>query len=164
MGAEEPDGLATELVGLAEPSEEPGSGASNDMGDVSWNVPTVMMRYPSNVRGLQMHHWSSAMAMATPIAHKGVTVGAKVIAATMLDLLQDPNLVAEAWRYFREEQSTAFEYEPFIGPDDAPAIEKNRATMAQFRDRLEAFYYDPARYDTYLEQLGVEYPQLERPE
>jgi aminobenzoyl-glutamate utilization protein B len=35
--------------------------------------------------------------------------------------------------------------------------------MAEFRSRLEAFYYDPSRYDTYLEQLGIEYPQYERP-
>jgi aminobenzoyl-glutamate utilization protein B len=104
------------------------------------------------------------MAMATPIAHKGATAGAKVLAATMLDLFQDPTVVEEAWTYFREEQATEAEYEPFIGPDDPPAIEKNRETMAQFRDRLEAFYYDPSRYDTYLEQLGVDYPQLERPD
>ena len=43
--------------------------------------------YPSNVPGMTAHHWSSAMAMATPIAHKGATAGAKVIAATLLDLI-----------------------------------------------------------------------------
>ena len=35
--------------------------------------------------------------------------------------------------------------------------------MAQFKDRLEDYYYDPARFDTYLEQLGVDYPELEAP-
>jgi aminobenzoyl-glutamate utilization protein B len=103
------------------------------------------------------------MAMATPIAHKGVTAGAKVLAATMLDLIQDPELVEAAWEYFREEQLQGTVYEPFIGPDDPPAIEKNADTMAQFRDQLREFYYDPSRYETYLEQLGVEYPQFERP-
>lgn len=164
MGADEPEGLATQLDGLGEPPEEPVSGGSDDIGDVSWNVPTVTLRFPSNVSDLQGHHWSSAMAMATPIAHKGATAGAKVLAATMLDLLQDSNLVDEAWRYFREEQSMEFEYEPFIGPDDPPAVEKNRATMDEFKGRLEAFYYDSSRFDTYLEQLGIDYPQLERPE
>ena len=41
--------------------------------------------------------------------------------------------------------------------------EDGKAIMAEFKDRLRALYYDPRRFDTYLEQLGVEYPQLERP-
>ena len=52
---------------------------------------------------------------------------------------------------------------PFIGPDDPPAIEKNAATMAAYRDRLKALYYDPSKYDTYLDQLGIAYPQLHKP-
>ena len=101
--------------------------------------------------------------MATPIAHKGAAAGAKVIAATMLDLLQNESLVEDAWRYFTEEQSKDTEYVPFIGPDDPPAIEKNAATMAAYRDRLKALYYDPSKYDTYLDQLGIAYPQLHKP-
>ncbi len=163
MEAEEREGLATELDGIQEPPEKPISGGSDDIGDVSWNVPTVTLGYPSNVKGLQGHHWSSAMAMATPIAHKGAAAGAKVIAATMLDLLQNESLVEDAWRYFTEEQSKDTEYVPFIGPDDPPAIEKNAATMAAYRDRLKALYYDPLKYDTYLDQLGIAYPQLQKP-
>ena len=163
MNSEEKDGLATELDGLQTPPEDPISGGSDDIGDVSWTVPTVTLRFPSNVRGLQGHHWSSAMAMATPIAHKGATAGAKVLAATMLDLYQNESLLEDAWRYFNEEQSRNVQYTPFIGPDDPPAIEKNIAIMNEFKDRLEPLYYDPSRYRTYLEQLGINYPQLERP-
>jgi|TARA_B100002003_G_scaffold238323_1_gene256406 aminobenzoyl-glutamate utilization protein B len=163
MGAEEPQGLATELNGIGEPPENPVSGGSDDIGDISWNVPTVTLRYPSNVRGLQGHHWSSAMAMATPIAHKGATAGAKVIAATLLDLLRDESLVEEAWTYFDDVQTEELEYMPFIGPNDPPAIEKNAEIMAQFKPQLEELYYDPSQYDTYLEQLGIDYPQLEAP-
>jgi aminobenzoyl-glutamate utilization protein B len=162
MGSEE-KGLATELEGIQEPQEQTASGGSDDIGDVSWAVPTVTLRYPSNVDGLTAHHWSSAMAMATPIAHKGATAGAKVIAATMLDLLQSEELLTDAWRYFREEQLANTVYEPFIDADDPPAIDKNRETMAEFKGLLEEFYYDPSRFDTYLEQLGVDYPQLEKP-
>ena len=140
------------------------SGGSDDIGDVSWNVPTVTLRFPSNVKGLQGHHWSSAMAMATPIAHKGATAGAKVLAATMLDLLQDKKLRDDAWQYFREVQTADTQYEPFISEDDAPAIEKNREIMAQFRERQKALYYDPGKHATYLEQLGIDYPQLEEPD
>jgi aminobenzoyl-glutamate utilization protein B len=163
LEVDEITGLATEFDGVQGPPEDPVSGGSDDIGDVSWVVPTVTLRYPSNVEGLPGHHWSRAMAMATPIAHKGVIAGAKVLAATMIDLIENPALLDAAWTYFREEQLAGTEYEPFIGPDDPPAIEKNRDTMAEFRDRLEAFYYDAARFDSYLEQLGVDYPQLERP-
>jgi len=163
MEAEEIKGLATQLEGIEEAEEDPVSGGSDDIGDVSWNTPTVTLRFPANVDDLQFHHWSSAMAMATPIAHKGTTAGAKVLAATMLDLIQNPALVEDAWRYFHEVQTVDVQYESFVGPDDDPAIEKNAAIMSRYKDQLAEYYYDPSKYDTYLEQLGIDYPQLERP-
>ncbi|MDP5054546.1 MAG: peptidase dimerization domain-containing protein, partial [Congregibacter sp.] len=153
-------GLATKLSELQAPPETPISGGSDDIGDVSWSVPTVTLRFPSNIPGTIGHNWSSAMAMATPIAHKGAAAGAKVVAATMVDLLTEPQLLADAWTYFREEQLKDIEYVPFIGADDEPAIEKNEAIMMQFKEQLKPFYYDPGKYTTYLEQLGVDYPQL----
>ena len=63
-------------------------GGSDDIGDISWNLPTVTLRYPANIPGLPGHNWSSAIASATPIAHKGVVAGAKVQAMTVLDLLK----------------------------------------------------------------------------
>jgi aminobenzoyl-glutamate utilization protein B len=164
MEAEEVTGLRTELEPINEPLEIPESGGSDDIGDVSWNVPTVTMRFPSNIEGRTGHHWSSAMAMATPVAHKGATAGAKVLAATMLDLIQDESLVDDAWKYFREEQAPNETYVPFISDDDEPAIEKNIGIMSTYKERLEAFYYDPSKYDTYLEQLGIDYPQLTNPD
>ena len=164
MGAEEINGLETEVGELGAPLEEPKSGGSDDIGDVSWNVPTVTLRFPSNIDGATFHHWSSSIAMATPIAHKGATAGAKAVAATMLDLIQDESLVEDAWKYFREEQTANESYVPFIADTDDPAIEKNREIMEQFRDRQREFYYDPSRYETYLEQLGVDYPQLGNPD
>ncbi len=158
-----PSGLATETQAMAQPSLEPVSGGSDDIGDVSWAVPTGMLFYPSNVVGMTAHHWSSAMAMATPIAHQGATAGAKVVAATLLDLFLDASLRADVERYFSDEQRSGASYEPFIGADDAPPIEKNAEIMAEYKDRLRALYYDASRYETYLEQLGVRYPQLERP-
>ena len=163
MEADEVVGLKTEIDELGAPSENPQSGGSDDIGDISWAVPTVTLRFPSNIDGRQGHHWSSAMAMATPIAHKGAVAGAKVVAATLLDLLEDPALVESAWTYFRDEQTANETYLSFITDEDAPAIEKNVDIMARFKEQLEPYYYDPSRFDTYLEQLGVEYPQFEDP-
>jgi len=93
-------GLATELSELGKPQKNPVSGGSDDIGDISWTIPTVTLRFPSNIPGLQGHHWSNAIAMATPIAHKGATAGAKTVAATVIDFLTQPQLLADAKAYF----------------------------------------------------------------
>lgn len=79
----------------------------------------------------------------------------------MLDLIQSETLVEEAQAYFDDVQTAEEQYVPFIGPDDPPAIEKNADIMEEFRPQLEALYYDPSRFETYLDQLGIDYPQLE---
>jgi aminobenzoyl-glutamate utilization protein B len=137
-------------------------GGSDDIGDVSWNVPTITLRYPSNIPGLPGHNWANAIAMATPIAHKGVTAGAKVQAMTMIDLLTRPALVQAVWDYFRDVQTKDTKYEPLLRPDDRPAIELNKAVMDRFRPEMRKYYYDPAKYKTYLEQLGIEYPTVRK--
>jgi aminobenzoyl-glutamate utilization protein B len=135
-------------------------GPSDDIGDVSWTVPTVVLHYPANVDGLPGHHWSSAMAMATPIAHKGSVAGAKAAAMTLLDLLLRPALVDSARGYFREVQTREVKYRPLIRPDDQPPIELNREILERYRPAMRAYYFEAKRYRTYLDQLGVEYPVL----
>lgn len=153
-------GLNTELGQLTGPANEQslGRGGSDDIGDVSWNVPTVTLRYPSNIPGLPGHNWTDAIAMATPIAHKGATAGAKVIAMTLIDLLTKPELVAQAWKYFREVQTKETKYQPLIAATDKPEITLNKRAMDTYREQLRKFYYDPSKYNTYLEQLGIKYP------
>ena len=159
VGAEE-KGLATEPAELGTPPERPRSGGSDDIGDVSWTVPTVTMRFPSNIPGLPGHHWANAVAMATPIAHKGATAGAQAVAMTMLDFVLRPELVEAAWRYFNEVQTKDTAYTPFISAEDTPATHLNREIMETYRPLLKPYYFDPTRYDSYLEQLGITYPTL----
>lgn len=153
-------GLATELSTLTGPGSEESGAGSDDIGDVSWTVPTVRLRYPSNIPNLPGHNWSNAITMATPIAHKGVTAGAKVIAMTMIDLLTKPELVDQAWKYFREVQTRDAKYQPLIGPNDKPQTWMNKRTMDTYREQMRKFYYDPTKYKTYLEQLGITYPTI----
>ena len=155
------DGLHTKLSDkLQGPVTENNGGGSDDIGDISWNVPTVTLRYPSNIPGLPGHNWANAIAMATPIAHKGVTAGAKVQAMTILDLVTRPELVDQAWKYFREVQTKETKYEPLIRPQDQPAIWLNKATMDKYRTEMKKYYYDPSRFKTYLEQLNIKYPTV----
>ncbi|MGB9611722.1 MAG: amidohydrolase, partial [Bryobacteraceae bacterium] len=130
--------------------------------EVGWNVPTVVLRFPGNIPGMIGHHWSSGISMATPIAHKGATAGAKAHAMTALDLLLNPDLVAAAKQYFAE-QTKERKWQPLIPPDQKPPVEMNRDKMERFRPQLQKLYYNPARYATYLEQLGVAYPTVKKP-
>jgi aminobenzoyl-glutamate utilization protein B len=135
-------------------------GGSDDIGDVSWNVPTVTLSYPSNIPGLPGHNWANTIAMATPIAHKGALAGAKVQALTLLDLLVKPQVVADAWTYFREEQTKSRQYSSFLGPNDGPPTWLNEEIMARYRERMRPFYYDPSRFPTLLDQLRIRYPTI----
>ncbi|MEO2100137.1 MAG: amidohydrolase [Flavobacteriaceae bacterium] len=154
------NGLATELAGLGKPLKNPRSGGSDDIGDISWTVPTVTLRFPSNIPGLQGHHWSNAIAMATPIAHKGATAGAKVVATTVIDLLTKPQLVIQAKDYFKNVQRKETEYQPMITEKDPPPTYLNKGIMKQYRPQFEKFYYDETKFDTYLDQLNIEYPTI----
>jgi len=142
------------------PDEEKRGGGSDDIGDISWNVPTVTLRYPSNIAAGPGHNWANAISMATPIAHKGIEYGAKVIAMTVVDLLERPELVPQAWDYFRNVQTKTVKYIPLMRPEDKPAIWLNAQTMAKYREEMKKYYFDPGKYKTYLEQLGIKYPTV----
>jgi aminobenzoyl-glutamate utilization protein B len=156
--------LPTKIDDIKEPPKEDEyrGGGSDDIGDISWNVPTVVLRYPANIPNLPGHNWANAVAMATPIAHKGVTAGAKVQALTMLDILLHPELVNKAWDYFRNVQTKNTKYTPLIRPGDKPAIWLNEKIMTEYRPQLKAVRYDPSKYKTYLEQLGIQYPTVRK--
>ena len=156
------NGLALKLDTLRGPVQFSWGGGSDDIADIAWNVPTVTLYYPSNIPGTPGHNWADAIAMATPIAHKGVVAGSKVLAATLLDMLTDPKIIAKAWDYFRNVQTKDIKYIPFVQADTPPAVHLNQKIMDEFRPQLKKFYYDPAKYRTYLEQLGIRYPQLEK--
>ena len=161
MGQDE-RGLPTEVSELGGPVDLSRSlgGGSDDIGDISWNMPTVTMRFPANMPGGPGHNWANGIAMATPIAHKGSLAGAKAQALTLLDLFLDGETVDAAWDYFNDVQTAETTYTPFITETDQPAIWLNEDIMGQWRERMRPFYYNPDEYDTYLEQLGIEYPTV----
>jgi aminobenzoyl-glutamate utilization protein B len=165
------EGLATKLdtLGLPTPTGTVNvmgrqlmamGGGSDDIADISWSLPTIVLRYPSNIPGLPGHHWSNAISMATPIAHKGIVYGAKAEAMTLIDLLLKPEIIKNAWDYYRNEQTKEIQYIPLVGEKDNPAIYLNQKIMEEFKPKLKSYYYNPAKYRTYLEQLNIQYPTL----
>ncbi|MGH7460484.1 MAG: amidohydrolase, partial [Longimicrobiales bacterium] len=157
-----PAGLDTTLARMETPltDAQKRGGGSDDIGDVSWNVPTVTLRFPSNIPNLPGHNWANAISMATPIAHKGATLGAKAEALTLLDLYTKPTILEQAWTYFRDVQTKDMKYEPLIRPQDTPATHLNTDIVAKYRPEMSKYYYDPGKFKTYLEQLGITYPTV----
>ncbi|MEZ0486807.1 amidohydrolase [Fibrella aquatica] len=172
MMARKVEGLAIKLDSLGLPANTaptmmmggqsfvPLTGGSDDIADIAWSVPTIVLRYPSNIPDLPGHHWSNAISMATPIAHKGIVAGAKAEAMTLLDLLLKPELIQKAKEYYVNEQTKDLKYTPLITAKENPAVYLNEKIMTDFKPKLQSFYYDPAKYKTYLEQLGIKYPTL----
>ncbi len=158
VGSAKQQGLDVKLKGLKPPEEKPESGGSDDIGDISWIMPTITINYPSNIPDLPGHHWANAISMATPIAHKGVVAGSKVVAMTALDLLTQPKLLAESKAYFTNVQTKDQKYVPMLSATDKPQTQINANIMATFRPEMKAFYYDPDKYGTYLEQLRIAWP------
>jgi aminobenzoyl-glutamate utilization protein B len=142
----------------ADPERMPTGGGSDDVGDIMWTIPTITVRYPSNIPSTIAHNVTAAMAMATPIAHKGAVVGAKAVALTVLDLMTSPELLAAAKSYFNTDQQKYDHYDPMLTATDAPAIHLNDDLMAKMRPQMEPYYYDSSKYPTYLDQLGIHYP------
>jgi aminobenzoyl-glutamate utilization protein B len=142
------------------PDEEKRGGGSDDIGDISWNVPTVSLSFPANFQAGPGHNWANAIAMATPIAHKGTVAGARVQAMTVVDLLMRRDVLAQAREYFDKVQTSTRKYTPLIRAEDQPAIHLNKAIMDRYRPEMRKFYYDETKYKTYLDQLGIKYPTV----
>ena len=144
----------------SQPDEDKRGGGSDDIGDISWNLPTVSLSFPANFQAGPGHNWANAIAMATPIAHKGTVAGARVQAMTVIDLLTRPDVLAQAREYYEKVQTKNQKYTPLIRPGDQPAIHLNKAIMDRYRPEMRKFYYDATKYKTYLEQLNIKYPTV----
>jgi aminobenzoyl-glutamate utilization protein B len=115
----EPLGMDS-AIDLLEGQEQ--EGGSTDVGDVSWNVPTLHVSVTTAPRGVPWHAWPVVAAGGTSIGHKGLVMAAKTLAATMVDLFDDPTVRAAVRAEF-EKKTHGFEYKPLI-PDGPPPLPK----------------------------------------
>ncbi len=131
------EGLKTELVPMLGPTAQLPSG--NDCGDISWVVPMTRLSFPSNIPNVGYHHWAAGVALATSIAHKGAVAGTKALAASVLDFLEQPELVAEAQRTFAQE-TAGVTYAPIIPLHQDPPIDRNVGAMEHWRPLQREHY------------------------
>ena len=158
-------GLATKLQPLrgreVMPDDEKRGGGSDDIGDVSWTVPTVTLRFPANIDAGPGHNWANAISMATPIAHKGIQYGVEGDGA---DRARPPDAARARHAgvgLLQERPDEGHEVRRrSSAPEDKPAIWLNQQIMAKYRTEMKKYYYDPSKYKSYLEQLGITYPTV----
>lgn len=93
---------------------------STDVGDVSWLTPTAQIHVASWPNGCPGHSWQNVSCGGTSVGKKGAVCAAKVLAATAVDLFQNPELLAEARAEF--EKATASGYVCPIPKDAVPTI------------------------------------------
>ncbi|HEX9193403.1 MAG TPA: amidohydrolase [Burkholderiales bacterium] len=129
-------GLATRPIPLG---ARPQSFASNDNGDVTWVVPSSIFQFPASVPGVQYHNWAAAVTPTLSISHKGQAAGAKVLAATVLDLLTDPELLKRARAQFAQDTKEA-KYFPMLPASAKPPLELNREMMEKYRSEMKKSY------------------------
>jgi aminobenzoyl-glutamate utilization protein B len=96
--------------------------ASTDVGDVSWNVPTIGFVAATFVPGVVAHTWQAAACAGTSIGQKGMLVAAKTLAVTAADLFASPQLVRDAKRDFLR-QTAGTTYKSEIPAGQKPPID-----------------------------------------
>lgn len=75
---------------------------STDVGDVSWNCPTAQAYVATWAAGTPGHSWQVVSQGKSGLAHKGLIYAAKAMAGAAVDMIEDPEIIKEAWAEMEE--------------------------------------------------------------
>jgi aminobenzoyl-glutamate utilization protein B len=109
------------LIGPFQANPTGGGGGSTDVGDVSWTVPTVGLRAATWAPGTPSHSWQAVACGGTSLGLKGMNVAAKTMAASIMDYMTKPDVVARAKAELQQRRGSDFKYEALLG-DRPPAL------------------------------------------
>jgi amidohydrolase len=96
-----------QIVGTPLIETLPPPGASTDLGNVSQVVPTIMPTLSISNQPAMPHTPEFAAAACSDMADERLIIGAKVLAATAIDVLTSPELLSRIKTSFAEEKATA---------------------------------------------------------
>jgi aminobenzoyl-glutamate utilization protein B len=113
---------STATVQPLRPFDPNAPAASTDVGDVSWNVPTIGFTAATFVPGIVPHTWQAAACAGMSIGQKGMLVAAKTLAITGADLFSNPQLVQDAKADF-ERQLKGKTYKSEIPAGQKPPLD-----------------------------------------
>ncbi len=129
-------GMLSEVGKLRDRSGFFVGGGSSDVGDVTLIAPTATIRFPGQVPGAIGHHWSSVACNYGSTAWKGLNAGAKVMAASAIDLLTKKEELKKLRDEF-EAYSAKHPYKSFLPEDAQPPLDLNRELMEKWRRLME---------------------------
>ena len=113
------DGLDGKIYPLKETAEHP-TGGSTDVGDISWIVPEITLIATTAPANTAWHGWSVVACGGMSIGHKGMTLAAKSLAMTMVDLFENEQLRKDVRAEFDQRKGGQV-YKAYI-PDGPPPV------------------------------------------
>ena len=102
-------------------------------------VPAGSLNFPATIPGIDAHEWKAAVFPTSSISHKGQVAGAKTLAASIIDLLTSPELLAKARAEF-EIESKKIPYFSLVPADAKPDVDLNRVEMEKYRADMRKLY------------------------
>jgi aminobenzoyl-glutamate utilization protein B len=132
---EKETGYDFKIQPLKEPLLNDTDGSSTDVGEVTMIAPTATVNFPGEVPGAVGHHWSVVTSNYGSAAWKGLNTGARVIAATTIDLLTNQKLLDAVKKEF-EEQSKQHPYKSFLPEGAKPPLYLNKELMDKYRESM----------------------------
>jgi aminobenzoyl-glutamate utilization protein B len=95
---------------------------STDVGDVSWQAPTVEFDTATWILGTPGHSWQNVTQAKSGLGHKSLLFSAKVMAGTALDLIVDERLLLKAKEEFKLRMGEK-KYKSPLAADDKPPLD-----------------------------------------
>ncbi|MFP4081561.1 MAG: amidohydrolase [Candidatus Aminicenantes bacterium] len=129
LGVEE-KGLKTEIEPFKLPQRSCGGG-STDVAEVSWLTPTTSLGVAFKPVGTPGHHWAAVACGGMSIGHKAVLTAAKVMAASGLEFLTQPEIIKRMREEWKEKKGGR-EYESPLPGDLKPPVKPKK--QPEYRD------------------------------
>ena len=102
---------------------------ATDVGDVGWVVPTLHFTVATAPKDAPWHAWPVVATGGMSIGHKGMLLAAKTLAATMVDLYENPEAVDAVTKEFEEKRGDVV-FKAYLpeGPPPVPTASPPPAT------------------------------------
>lgn len=101
--------------------------SSTDVGDVSFTCPLAQAATATVSAGTPAHSWQTVSQGKSSVAHKNMLFAGKIIAGSVIDVLEQPEIAAKArqeWRERLKEQPYECPIPKEIQPKAGPALEE----------------------------------------